>query len=150
MLPMKPLRLALGTLLAAQSTTLAPAVDANKIALVKNDVTPVETLAIGDLELANFTGSTPIAGSTGAQQTGIDPITGQQRITIKDPVGGYRWVTGDAVGLPQTIFGYALINNAGDTLLGYGLLPEAVELQAAGEEINLGSVTMTFVAEPLA
>lgn len=149
MLPMKDLRLSLGTALAADAATLAPVADANKVALIKTAFALNEDLEIGDLILATFTGSTPLSGSTGAQQVGIDPATLQQRITIKEPLGGWRWVNADASPLTQTIYGYCLINDAGDALLAAALLPTPITLTDIDQEINLGTVEMTFVAQPL-
>lgn len=149
MLPMIAVREALGTLLAADATTLAPAVNANKVALFMNNVAVTENLVAGDLTPATFTGSTPIAGATGAQQTGIDPVTQEQIVTIKEPVGGWRWATTNTVNLPQTIYGFALYDSTLATLLGAALLPAPITLTAAGQEINLGAVQMRFVLRPL-
>jgi hypothetical protein len=148
MLPVRSVRLQLGILLAADTTTLAPAT-ANKIALVKAPFVPAEDLALGDLTLADFDGSTPIAGSTGAQPVAIDPATGDQIITIKDPLGAYRWVTSGITNLPQTIYGYALVDNAAAVLLATALLPVPVTLTAAGQQIDLGAVTMVLVQQPI-
>lgn len=148
MLPMKDLRLSIGTLISEDATFLAP-VAANKLVLIKEAFTPSENLVLGSLTLADFTGSTPIAGVAGNQQTGIDPATGDQIVTIRPPVGGYRWITADAVNLPQTIFGYALVNNAASVLLAVETLPTPLTLQGAGEEISLGPIQMTIVQEPI-
>lgn len=149
LLPMKPVRLRLGELLAADATTLAPALAANKIALVKAPFNVNEDLVLGTLTLADFTGSTPIAGATGTQQAGVDPVTGQQKVTVLTPVGGWRWETADLVHLPQTIYGFVLLNDAGDTLLGAELLPAGTLLQTAGQFIDLGAVELSFVLRPL-
>lgn len=149
MLPMKALRLQLGDLLAADTTTLAPATNANKIALVNASFTPNENLAIGDLSFATFTGSTPKAGAAGTQGVGNDPTTGDQIITILTPVGGWRWTCTSAPTAPETIYGYALTDNAGATLLGVAALPAPVSIALVGDQIDLGAVEMTFVLQPL-
>jgi hypothetical protein len=148
MLPMEAVRLQIGNLLAADTTTLAP-VAANKIALIKAPFTLSETLVLAGLTLADFNGSTPIAGAAGAQLVGIDPATQDQVITIKDPAGGYRWITGSLLNLPQTIYGFALIDNAGATLLGVELLPTPLALQAIGQFIDIGPVAMNIVQNPI-
>lgn len=147
MLPIKSIRLALGELLAADIPTLAPAT-ANKIALVIANFVPTETLVVGDLTLADFDGATPIAGATGAQQAGVDPATGEQLVTIKPPAGGYRWETTGVTNLPQTVYGYALLDNAGTGLLATALLPTPVTLDAVGQEINIGEVTIAINPTP--
>lgn len=149
MLPMLPVRIQLGALLAADSTTLAPAITANQIALISDPFTPDENLVIGGLTLANFVTSTPLAGSTGAQSVAIDPATGDQVITIKVPAGGWRWVTTGLTNLPQTIYGFALTDSTGATLIGVAALPVPVTLTAIGQQVDLGEVTITFVKTPM-
>jgi hypothetical protein len=149
MLPMKNLRLALGTLLAAQATTLAPATDPNVLALISAPFNLTENLIAADLTLADFTGSTPIEGVTGTQEVGIDPVTLAQVIEVTPPLGGYRWETTNTTNLPQTIYGYALLNNAMSTLLAVGELPDPITLQDAGQFIDVDSVTLTFVQQPI-
>jgi hypothetical protein len=148
MLAMKALRLALGELLGADTGTLAP-VAVNKIALVKANFALDENLLIGDLTLADFDGSTPLAASATGGLVGIDPITGDQIITIKDPAGGWRWETTGLTNLPQTIYGYALIDNAGATLLAAALFPDPIPLSAVGEQVSIGEATLTIVPAPI-
>lgn len=148
MLPLEALRLQLGELLAADTTTLAPA-SANKIALIAAPFSLTETTLLSSLTLATFTGATPLAGATGAQNVGLDPVTGAQVIQIKPPAGGYRWITGDLVNLPQTIYGYALLDNAGAVLLALAQLPTALTLQVAGQFIEIDPVNITFVPQPM-
>lgn len=149
MLPMKAVRLKLGELLAADATTLAPAADANKIALIAAPFVEDETLVVGDLTLASFTGSTPLEGEIGAQQAGIDPATQEQVITILAPAGGWRWECTVAPAEPQAIYGYALVDNAGTDLLGVAALPEAITIASVGDFIDLGSVNLRVVLQPL-
>ena len=149
LLPVKSVRLQLGALLAADPTTLAPAGPGNKIALISVNFVPTENLVLAGLTLANFTGSTPIVAAGGAQQVGLDPTTGQQVITMSPPAGGWRWITGNAVNLPEVIYGFALLDNAMVTLLGVQLLTTPVQLTAAGQEINLGDVQIHLVLTPL-
>lgn len=148
MLPMKALRLALGELLAADIPTLAPAA-ANKIALIAAAFTEQEDLVLGDLTFATFTGSTPKAGAAGAQQAGINPLTGDQCITNLAPAGGWRWECTAAPAVPETIFGYALTDNAGAIVLAVEQLVDAIVVANIGDTIDLGAVQMTFVLQPM-
>lgn len=148
MLPMIALRLALGELLAADVATLAP-VAANKIALVSVLFANNEGLVLADLTFASFTGSAPKAGAAGAQQAGVDPITGDQVITILVPAGGYRWECTVAPGTPQTIYGFALTDSTGATLLGASLLTTPVVITSVGDFVDLGAVTIRFVRNPM-
>lgn len=148
MLPMIDLRTQLGELLAADTTTLAP-VAANEMVLVTSNTPPVETLVIGDLTLATFTGYAPKAGAAGAQQAGIDPATGEQVITVLAPVGGYRWECTAAPASPETIYGFALTDSTGATLLAYAQLATPVTISDVGDFIDLGAVTIRFVLQPM-
>ena len=149
MLPMKPLRLALGTSLAANATYLAPAADPNAIGLIMEPFTPEENMVATDITLADFDGSTPIPGSTGAQLVAVDPSTSQQLITIKEPLGGWRWTTTGTNNLPQTIYGFALLSEDLATLLALAVLDTPVALTAVGQQIDIGRATLTFVLQPL-
>jgi len=148
MKPVKAIRLTLGELMAADTAYLANAA-ATKIALVKEAFTPDENLAIGDLTLADFTGSTPLALGAGTQLAGNDPETGDQRVTMKDPAGGLRWESTNTANLPQTIYGFALTDNAGTGLLATELLPNPLTITEAGQEVTIGSARFTIVLEPV-
>lgn len=149
MLPMKAERLLIGTLLAADAGSFAPAVSANKVALIQAPFSANEDLVVGDLTLATFTGATPIAGATGAQQVGTDPATNQQIITIKEPLGGWRFITTALTNLPQTIYGYALLDSTLATLLGVQVLSTPITLTEVGQQINLGTVALTIQPTPI-
>lgn len=148
MLPMRTLRLQLGELLAADATTLAPAADANTVALIKSNFAIGETLVAADLTLANFATSTPLPAGVGPQLVGLDPVTGDQIITIKEPAGGFRWEVTTTADLPQTIYGFALFNDDQTILLGVELLPVPITLNAVGQQVDLGSVKITVVQQP--
>lgn len=148
MLPMQALRLKLGTLLAADATTLANT-SANLMALIMAPFSLGETLTIADLTLATFATSTPIAGNGAAQGAGIDPASGQQIITILTPLGGWRWVVTAGTSLPQTIYGFALTDSTGATLLAAGQLPTPIALTRVGDVVDLGAVDITFVLQPM-
>lgn len=149
MLPMRAERLLIGTLLAADAGSFAPAVSANKIALVMAAFTPNEDLTLGDLTLADFAGSTPLAGSTGAQLASVDPATDEQLITIKEPLGGWRWVTTALTNLPQTIYGYALVDSTIAAMYGVQALDVPITLTAVGQSIDLGAVVLRINQQPI-
>jgi len=148
MLPIRDIRLTIGELLAADVAFLAAAA-ANKIALITAAFNPGEDLVVADLTLATFTGGEPKGGVAGAQQAGVDPATSDQVITILAPVGGWRWECTVDPASPETVYGYALVDDAVAVLLGTELLQEPLVIQQAGEFIDIGSVTMTIVAEPI-
>jgi hypothetical protein len=148
MLPMLAVRLQLGALLAADTTTLAAAT-ANEIMLLNANFALSENLTIGSLSPATFIGSTPIPGASGPQGVGTDPTSGDQLITILAPAGGWRWVCTTAPGTPETIWGFALVNHGATVLLAAELLEVPVAIANVGDEIDLGSVPITFVLQPM-
>jgi len=149
MLPMIALRLSLGSQMAANAAFLAPATDPNEIALIKADFAEEENLVIGDLTLADFDGYAAIPGIVGAQQVGVDPVTGEQVVTVKEPAGGWRWATTGVTGLPMTIYGFALCTEAAAALLAVYRFPTPITLTASGQEINIGAATFRFVVQPV-
>jgi hypothetical protein len=134
-------------LLAADTTTLAPAVNANKIALVKSNFTPSEALDFTTLTLADFDGSTPILGTApGPQPEGLDPATSDSIIDLPPAAGNYRWETTGLTNLPQTIYGYVLTDNAGTTMLASALLDAPIALSAINQRIDIGDVSLRQLA----
>lgn len=133
-------------LLAADTTTLAQAADANVMVLLKADFAPGENLPFGSLLAADFDGSTPLACGLAAQPEALDPTTGDSRITLKSPVGGWRWQTTGITNLPQTIYGYALMNKNKDAYFGAEKLPVPVTLAAADQVVEFGPVDFTLLA----
>lgn len=148
MLPMKALRLQLGTLLAADATTLAPAMNANKIALVVAPFSLSENLTAGSLTFGTTNGLTPIAGATGAQGVGLDPATQQQLIQILPPAGGWKWTTTGSFSGAITVYGYALVDTTLANLLAAALLPTPLTVNAAGYLLDIDPVEMRFVLQP--
>jgi hypothetical protein len=150
MLPMQAVRLRLGTLLAADATSLAPATDANVVALIIANFTLSENLVAGSLTLGTDRGLAPIACATGAQQVAINAQTGAQVVTLKEgATSGFRWVSSGSFPDPVGIFGYALMNNTLDTVLGAVKLDAPVNITAPGQEYNAEPITMVFTPRPI-
>jgi hypothetical protein len=125
-------------LLAADATTLAPATDANKMVLCKANFPETEQVVVGDITPADFDGSTPLLAGTGTQSEGLDPITNAARITIKSPVGGWRWETTGITNLPQTIYGVALMSNDLSVVLAVERFDTPIVLTAVNQVIDRG------------
>lgn len=149
MLPVKSVRTALGTLLAANATTLAPAMDPNEIALISADFTPTENLVIGDLTIAAADGLDPIVGVAGTQLTGIDPVTGEQIVTIKEPAGGWRWALTGPKTPAVVVYGFALTTTAQGALLGTQKLDVPVSMETIGDMLDIGNAELRFVLQPI-
>jgi len=143
------LRLACADLLAADTATLAQAADNNVLALVMADFAPSENILIGGITLATFDGSTPILVGLNTQPTGENPQDDSAIISLKPPAGGWRWETTGTTHLPQTIYGFALLNKALDTVLATELLPNQQTLTAINQVIELNKVHIVLPAGSL-
>lgn len=110
------------------------------VSLVKAPFVPSQNLVIGDLTLADFTDSDTIFVTSAAAQVFLDPATAEWILQLDEPLGGWHWVTGDAVLLPQTIYGYALTNHAKAKLLGTALFDVPVLLNAAAQGVDIAQV----------
>lgn len=149
MFPMRVLTDEIGELLAA-SPPLMQATNANIVRLINAPFAEETGLAPGDLTFADFDGSTgkPVTVAED-MQVGFDPLTGEQVITINEPVGGWRWEVTGLTNLPQTVYGYALLTNASAAVIGVKTLPTPIPLTEVGQEINLGSLTFRVSIVPL-
>lgn len=136
-------------LLAADSATLAPAALANVIALVKAAFLPSEILTIGALTLADFDGASPLACGVGSQAEGLDGNTNDSIITLKSPVGGWRWETTGVTNLPQQIFGHVLLDSTLATVLASESLPTPITLNAANQVHQLGALNIRQLANSM-
>lgn len=149
MLPMIAVRKQTGILLADDATTLAPATNANKIALIGAAFSLNENLVLSSLTLLTGGGLTAITGTVGAQAVAIDPVTGDQIITLLPGTGTWRWVSSGGAGYPKTVYGYALVDNGIANLLAAQTLATPIVLTADGQQVDLDPITMRFVLQPI-
>lgn len=147
MLPVKVLRESIGAALAADVNFLADD-PAPKVKLAINDFVEDDAAVVGDLTEATFTGYAALLPTAGAQLTGIDPLTGEQLVTLVEPAGGWRFKATNATGLPMTVYGYYLVDNAGTALLALKRFDEPITLTGANQEINLGTISFRMVNPP--
>jgi hypothetical protein len=144
----KALREKAAQLLAADSATLAPASDANKLMLLKAQPAENENVAIGDLSEADFDGSAALLCGTGTQPEGLDPNSADAVISIKPPAGGFRWETTGGTNLPQTIYGVALVNNDKSVLFGVQRITP-VTLTATNQVVEVGPIQIRQMANSM-
>lgn len=148
LLPMKLVRLQFGALLAADTSTLAPAT-ANTVNLIVAPFNLTEDLDITTLVFGTTNGLVPIACQAGAQEVGIDPVSQQQIITIiPGATSGFRWLTSGTFTAPITVFGYALVDHTGAVLLGAALLPTPIAFTQAGQQLDLDPLQISIVLQP--
>ena len=131
-------------LLAADATTLAPAINANHVHLTMAPFTPNLDMVLGDFTEATFDGYAVKDIGVGAQPIFYSVQTGLLTIVLEDPAGGYVWATTGVTNLPQTIYGAYLTDNADAVLLGAMQLDNPVTLQASGEGLSFGELSLAF------
>jgi hypothetical protein len=146
---MSPVRSRLAVLLANDAQSFAPPALANKMLLIKAPFTPNENMLPANITPADFTGADPIDVPVGAQSIGIDPNSQQWVIDIKMPVGGWRWQVTALDNLPQTIYGFAMLDNGMTNIVCIETLPVPITLTAAFDYVNIGEAKTTFVLQPL-
>jgi len=139
----------LGILLGADTVSLAEPTTFVKVHLAKEAFTPSLALDVADLTEADFTGYAAKAASDAATQVFFDPETSEQIMQVKEPAGGWHWVTGGGFVGPQTIYGYYLTDTAGTTLWASELLETPVVLNTAGQGVDVDQVRVTLPITPL-
>lgn len=142
----RALRIKMMQLLAADTATLAQAADPNHVVLLMEPVTPSEALVMADVTPATFDGATPIEVELGTQGEGTDPNTDDGLISILPPADGFRWETTGVTNLPQTIYGFALTNEAQTTLFGAEALEVPIVLTGVNQVVQLPAVQFRELA----
>lgn len=135
MIPIRALADQLAELLATNTTALANA-SAVKVGLIVAPFTAAHERVMADLSISAATGLVPIAGTAGAQNASVDPVTGDKLVEIKVPAGGFRWETPGGFTGPVTVYGFALGNNAMTTLWGMHVLTTPQTLDGEGQSIT--------------
>lgn len=137
------------TLLAADDSSLGPAAGPCKVILIDENFTPTNDTVVGDLHECTNSGLGPITCTAGDQQAGIDPVTSEQKVDMIPPIGGWRWEQADGAGLPVTIYGFALVNNAKSTLWGVEKLATPIQIDAVHQTIEIPSVSFRLDASQI-
>jgi hypothetical protein len=115
------------------------------VALVKEPFTPGPNIVIGDLVLADFVTSTPLPVATAVTRVWSDPVSGQWQIEPRAPAGSWHWDVTAGTNLPQTIYGFALIDNTGAEVYGTQPLPAPVLLTTIGQAIDLDTLMQDVI-----
>lgn len=143
MYPSRALWEAMQELLAADVATLAE-IGGLKVALVTDGLLPGLDQEFGDLVFATFAGSMNKTSGAGAQQTFYDPVTSTRVIQVLEPAGGWTWEATATPTEPETVIGYAVLDNAGAVLLGAELLPEPVTISLIGQAVTIPHIRLRF------
>jgi hypothetical protein len=135
--------------IAADVTTLANPLFL-KVYLVKVPFVPGGNLTVADLTPADFAGAAALSNSTATMQVFVDPATGEWIIQVPEPVGGWHWVTTSGVtNLPQTIYGWACVDNTSAILYGSDVFGAPILLNGDGQGINVDQVLFRLSAGAL-
>jgi len=126
-------------LLGADTTTFAKTAGTeNKLMLISQPFTPGQGLTIGALTEATFAGYAARSIAADAQPQSLDPATGDSLLTFAPLTDPYLWETTSGVGLPQTIYGYAIVDSTKATLYAAQLLDQGpVLLTAVNQSITV-------------
>lgn len=134
-------------LIAADAGTLAPAMNANHVHLIKVPFVPDYSTTFNSMNEATFTGGAAKSAGTGTQPNFRDPVTGNFVIDLKEPAGGWVWIcTADPVS-PETIYGVIITDNADAVTLGSGLLDNPVTISASGDAVDVGDLQYLFASD---
>jgi hypothetical protein len=139
----------IATLLSTDTGSLAPAALACKIHLTIAPFSPGPLLTVASFTEATFAGYAALSAGTGAQESFNDPPTGQRIIQLLEPAGGWHWQATTAVGLPQTVYGWYVTDNASAVLWGSALLPAPITLAAAADGVDISVVRFGLVPSAL-
>jgi len=141
----------IAALIGADTANLAEATPFVALHLAMAAFTEDVALEVGDLVEATFDGYAAIHAASAATQVFIDPVTGLWVLQVREPAGGWHWVTSGTTNLPQTIYGYYITNAAGTTLLGVHRFAteEQVLLQVAGQGVDVPQARFYLSSDPL-
>ena len=139
----------LAALLAADAGSLAPVSGGVKVHLIIANFAPGLGTDFMTLTEATFTGGAALLAAAGAQQVFRDPVSGDQIVQLIEPVGGWHWKATAGTLLPQTVFGYAVTDNASAVTYGSNLFPTPILIQATGDGVDIAEVRFNLSQEAL-
>lgn len=131
------------TLLAADTTTIAPAANACHVHLVTAEFVPGRGTRFGDLTIAAGAGLEEKSAGVGAQTMGYDPVRQAWKVVIKEPVGGWNWISTAVESPAETVYGYVVTDNADAATFGSELLPDGpVLVDDTGIIVSVGEIVI--------
>jgi len=147
MVPSRAIDASVAELLAADTNNLSQAANALKVFPIKAAFVPGPDLDTALLSKADFDGSTALLVGLNDQDTYFDPVSGQYKIKLIEPAGGWTWECTGTTNLPQTIHGYLVTKNDGTTLIGSDLISPTVLLQNTGDGFSLPPILINVPAQ---
>lgn len=134
----------IAALIAADTTTLDQATNANYVCLVISPFVPGPNLDFTTLTEASFPGYAAIPAALGAQTAYTDTSTGLRVVEILPPVGGWTYASTGTPSPAQTVYGFVLVNHTKTVTYGGQLFPTPIVINGTGQGINLGTVAFNF------
>jgi len=133
-----------------RSYNIKTAFETMKVALIVEPFVPGENLHYADLTLASFTGSDPLTASSGGFQVALRPPNDEQFVTIRPPVGNWRWECSAPPAIPQTVYGFAIYNDTLDpkVLLGVQALAVPEVITNASDFIDIDIIAFGIALQP--
>lgn len=139
----------LQTLLSQDTNTLAPAAGGCKAHLIASNFSPGANTDFGTLTEASFTGYAALVAGVGNQQAFFDTVANKRVVQMLEPAGGWHWQATAGTGLPMTIYGWCLTNNAGTVTYGSGLFTPPRQLLASGDAVDIDQLRFEIPANAL-
>lgn len=109
----------------------------NYVILFKNNVVIGPDTVMADLTEPTFDDYTAIACAAGAAAAAVDPISNAWEIRPPEPNGGFSWIVGGDTDLPQTIYGWALVNHAKTALIAAENFAAPLQLTAQDQVVDV-------------
>jgi len=121
-----------------------------QIFLIKAPFTPGPTLTVAGLTQADFAGSTALANTSATMLKYKDSSTGEWLVEVPPPAGGWHWqTTSEVTNLPQSIYGWGLMDSTGAVLYGTSLFPAPILLNDISQGVDIPAVNFRLSASAL-
>lgn len=133
-------------LLADDTATWNNGGDPVRLVLVKNNVNFSKATVIGDLVQATFTGYSTIEIDITLVEQALDPLNDDSLVDVRAGATPFRWETTNTTGLPQVIYGYALVNNAMDLYFCGASFDEPITLNAINQQVSVSLAQLRMAA----
>lgn len=129
--------------LRSNMTTLVPFDAPMTLTPIMEPFVATDDLDLATLVPATFTGSA--AKTSGSPDVYYDSVLDRECIRLPDPLGGWAWQPTNGVNLPQTIYGFLVIDDAADRMASFNIAP--VLLSSVLDAVILGSVEFTMAPD---
>jgi hypothetical protein len=133
-------------LLADDTVTWENGGDPLQIWLVQNNVNYDKATVVGDLTAANFSTYAPVDIDPTTVEQGLDPLNNDSIIDVRAGGTPWRWEVTSTSNLPQTIFGFALVNTAGTLYFAGESFATPIVLNAVGQQISVTLAQLRMAA----